>query len=224
MTDKPIKSGPMTGGDYTARLKSWVERLSGGDESALDELLRSFQKRLVRLTHTMLRGFPRVRRWEDTDAVLNSSLVRLWRALKDLIGNGRIASDGTFRTHDLLRLGAKQIRRELLDLAKHYRHSVVVSVARGEDGSEMLEAGERSDGGTHDSHRLAEWTEFHKQIETLPDELREVFDLLWYHGLTQTEAAAILGVTDRTVKSRWQKARLKLHEILDGRIPGARLR
>jgi DNA-directed RNA polymerase specialized sigma24 family protein len=40
-------------------------------------------------------------------------------------------------------------------------------------------------------------------VARLPDKLRAVFDLLWYQGLTQAEAAALLGVAVRTVKSRW---------------------
>src|SRR5262249_56458704 len=60
--------------------------------------------------------------------------------------------------------------------------------------------------------RLAAWGEFHEQIAALPDEEREAFDLLWYQGLSQAEAAELLGVSERTVKRRWQAARLKLHE------------
>src|SRR5262249_12907956 len=67
--------------------------------------------------------------------------------------------------------------------------------------------------------RLAAWTEFHRQIERLPDEEREIFDLLWYQGLSQAEAASLLNVSERTVKRRWQSARLKLHEALHGELP-----
>jgi DNA-directed RNA polymerase specialized sigma24 family protein len=45
-------------------------------------------------------------------------------------------------------------------------------------------------------------------------------DLLFYQGLQQAEAAAVLGVSERTVKRRWQSARLALHEALGGRLPG----
>jgi RNA polymerase sigma-70 factor (ECF subfamily) len=68
--------------------------------------------------------------------------------------------------------------------------------------------------------RLAAWTEFHAQTEALPEEEREVFDLLWYQGLPQAEAAGLLGVSERTVKRRWQAARLRLHEALRGEPPG----
>jgi RNA polymerase sigma factor (sigma-70 family) len=69
--------------------------------------------------------------------------------------------------------------------------------------------------------RLAAWTEFHEQVERLPEEEREVFSLLWYKGLSQAEAAEVLGVSDRTIKRRWQSARLHLHEALGGQLPEA---
>jgi len=72
---------------------------------------------------------------------------------------------------------------------------------------------------TNEPARLATWTEFHERVEGLPDEDRALFDLLWYQGLTQAEAGDILGVSERTVNTRWVKARLKLHRALGGQLP-----
>src|SRR5262249_8460459 len=72
-----------------------------------------------------------------------------------------------------------------------------------------------------DPTRLARWSEFHRKIETLPEEEREVFDLVWYQGLSQAEAADLLQVSERTIKRRWQSARLKLHDLLEGESPDA---
>lgn len=59
-----------------------------------------------------------------------------------------------------------------------------------------------------------EWTEFHHCVEALPDEEKEVVNLLWYEGLTQEEAGKLLGISLRTVKRRWHSARTKLYEAL----------
>ena len=53
---------------------------------------------------------------------------------------------------------------------------------------------------TLDGEKVQRWTEFHEAAARLPDGLRAVFDLLWYQGLTQAEAAALLGVAVPTVK------------------------
>jgi RNA polymerase sigma-70 factor (ECF subfamily) len=62
---------------------------------------------------------------------------------------------------------------------------------------------------------LERWSEFHAQVEALPDEEREVVNLIFYEALTQEEAAHVLGVSLRTVKRRWQSARCRLYEKLN---------
>ena len=37
---------------------------------------------------------------------------------------------------------------------------------------------------------------------------------MWFHGLTQLEAAQVVEATERTVQRRWVHARLKLHRAL----------
>src|SRR5262245_62988564 len=69
---------------------------------------------------------------------------------------------------------------------------------------------------TLDGEKVRRWTEFHEAVARLPDELRAVFDLLWYQGLTQAEAAALLGVAVPTVKLRWMKARWRVQRAWGG--------
>ena len=84
--------------------------------------------------------------------------------------------------------------------------------------------GGRSEGGprhepassTLDGEKVRRWTEFHEAVARLPDDLRAVFDLLWYQGLPQAEAAALLGIAVPTVKLRWMKARLHVQQALGG--------
>lgn len=51
-------------------------------------------------------------------------------------------------------------------------------------------------------------------IESLPPEQREVFDLVRIHGMTQPQAATVLGVTVRTVQRRLSDSLLVLTEVL----------
>jgi len=53
-------------------------------------------------------------------------------------------------------------------------------------------------------------------VDKLPEEQKEVVNLLFYEGLSQEEAAAILNISVRTIKRRWQEAKLRLHEELSG--------
>jgi RNA polymerase sigma-70 factor (ECF subfamily) len=191
----------------TLHLQRCLERLGQGDESARKDLLEGACERLVRLAHVMFRDYPRLRRWEETGDVLQNALIRLDRALKTVC-------PPTLR--DFYRLATLEIRRELLDLVRHH-FGPRGEAGRHQSGSLLLD---RAGTDTLDVSRLASWSEFHRQVEALPAEEREVFDLLWYQGLGHTEAAGILDVAPRTVKRRWQSACLKLHEALGGDLPG----
>lgn len=186
-----------------------LDRWHQGDPAARDELLRHFGDRLRRLTHRMLGDFARVRRWEETDDVLQNVLVRLVRALEDV----RPAS-----VREFLSLASTLIRRELIDLARHHHgpHGAGAHHASeppaGSGGPPRHEGADSS----CDPARLARWRELHEAIAALPDEEREVCELLWYQGLSQPEAAALLGTSERTMKRRWQAVRLKLYPLVRG--------
>jgi RNA polymerase sigma-70 factor (ECF subfamily) len=189
----------------TTVLQQCLDRWHQGDESARNDLLRHAAGRLTRLAHKMFRDFPALRRWEETDDVLQNALIRLSRALQDV----PVPS-----VYDFFRLAALQIRRELLDLAKHYF---------GPHGPAVHDAGQpppEPENDTHNPSRLAWWTEFHRQVEALPAPEKGVFDLIWYQELPQAEVADLLKVDVRTVKRRWLAARLKLDQALHGDLPG----
>jgi RNA polymerase sigma-70 factor (ECF subfamily) len=205
--------------DYstTVRLQRCLDRLQAGDATAREELLTCACERLERLTRKMLRDYPGVRRYEDTCDVRQNASVRLWRSLQQV-------APPTVR--DFFRLAALHIRRELIDLARHHfgpegpggRHATPgPAMDLGTEGP-APPAYEQA-GPADEPEQLAVWEEFHRQADALPDEEREIFDLLWYQGLPQAEAAAVLGVSERTVKRRWQAARLKLHGALKGELP-----
>jgi RNA polymerase sigma-70 factor (ECF subfamily) len=130
--------------------------------------------------------------------VLQNAILRLYRTLER-------TTPGTVR--DFFNLAAMQVRRELIDLARHYdgpmgQGAHHESRAEGAEGSDRGGPVDRAD-HTSEPNRLAAWTEFHEQIDNLPDEEREIFHMLWYQGLSQVEAAAVLGVTPRVVSYRW---------------------
>ncbi len=196
----------------TVQLQGWLARLRAGDPAAPEELLRHVSARLQRLTRQMLKGHPAVRRWTQTDDVLQGALLRLLRAVQAV-------QPETAR--DFFALAAQQIRRELLDLARHYYgpHGVGANHAsRGPDDANPQAPDDRPD-NTGEPSGLAEWCEFHQQIDSLPEDQREVVGLLFYQGLTQAEAAEVLGVTVRTVQRRWHAALVSLHEVLKDHWP-----
>lgn len=199
--------------DSSTQLHLFLARLQAGDETARNELFRYMTGRLERLTRKMLHQFPGVQRWAQTEDVLQSALIRLLRSLEAVHPT---------TSRDFLGLATEQIRRELIDLARHYYGPQGPGANHasqgGAEGSRDLI--QRQPAPVDEPSALSAWCEFHEEVRHLPPEEREVVDLLFYQELTQDEAAGLLQVTKRTVQRRWQSALLKLHAILKNHWPG----
>jgi RNA polymerase sigma factor (sigma-70 family) len=188
-----------------------LNRLRAGDTAALDALIDRANSRLLRLTQKMLADdFRRLQRWEAADDVYQNAVLRLCRTLRETVPES---------PREFFRLAALQVRRELLDLARHYYGPLGVgenhaSVAADAASTSAPGPGEAVGASTHDPGQLARWTDFHRLAGELPEAEREVFDLLWYQDMPQDEAAALLGVDVRTIQRRWRSARLSLAAAL----------
>jgi RNA polymerase sigma-70 factor (ECF subfamily) len=183
-----------------------MDRLRAGDVAAADELVRAVAARLERLTRKMLRNFPGVRLHAQTDDVLQNALLRLLRSLREV----SLAS-----MRDFYNLAAGMLRRELLDLARHYaRANRLGEVARGAPSPEESAAPGEAAAPAEPADDLERWTRFHEAVESLPVEEREVVGLIFYHDWGQAEVAELFGVTVRTVQRRWASALMKLHRLI----------
>jgi RNA polymerase sigma-70 factor (ECF subfamily) len=195
----------------TTELLELLRRLRAGDRSAWDELSEHVGAQLERLARKMLRGFPQLRRWEQTQDVLQNATLRLLTALKT-------EEPGSVR--EFFGLAGLQMRRELLDLHRHYfgplgmgRHH------RTPPEEESSSPAPQPVDTAPDLTELEEWHEFHKQIEGLPTELREVMDLHFYQGLPKPDIAELLSVDVRTVQRRWNDALDCLRSVRSGQWP-----
>jgi RNA polymerase sigma-70 factor (ECF subfamily) len=200
----------------TDLVRSLLERLEAGDDRAGSELINQTAARVGVLTRRMFRDFDRLGRWEEADDVCQNASVRLWRALRDARPKTPI---------DYYRLAALQIRRELIDqVRRHFGPEGIganhESNAAPEGSTGALAQSFEHPQSTLDPAKLSRWTEFHERVAVLPEEERSVFDLIWYQGLPQAEAAELLGVSERTLKRRWLAARLSIGRALDGAPPG----
>jgi RNA polymerase sigma-70 factor (ECF subfamily) len=198
----------MSQGDTTAAVQHYLDELAGNSpaEPIVQALLDRVASRLHLLCATLLyRSYPRL-----TQPPLNVQADELVGAVAERLRNAlREAHPENVR--QFFALANQHMRWELNDLARRLDDqaaavklcernvpSPVSSVSRlTPDGRRMLQA-----------------------ISELPEDEREVFDLLRVQGMTHTEAAGVLGVSTVTVKRRLNRGLLILTEQLADLWPG----
>lgn len=193
----------------TTSLQPLIERLNAGDQKALDPLFAMSMERLRALAGRMLRD-DRMRRWYETDDLYQRTMTDLLRMLRE---------QPPQTAREFLNIAAWKMRNCLTDLAREVRKNAG-GLARQHETDHPLP------GRDQDAPRLAGAADdgpdpaagvsldLHQTVGLLPDELREVFNLLFYLGLTQDEAAKVMEVSVPTVKRRWREARERLEELI----------
>jgi RNA polymerase sigma-70 factor (ECF subfamily) len=213
----------------TLVLQAALDRLRAGDAAARDELIAHSCNRFLLLTRKMLHRYPRLRNWEESGDVAQNALLRMRRALEQVQPTN---------CREFFALATVQISRELLDLTRHYygrkkadgpdgppqdgpspRVAGAIPLGMQAGGESGDFGGDPTDDEADDPFKLAVWREFHEAVQKLPANEREVFELLWYQGLSQEEAAELLACDRSTVKRRWRAARTSLHGALRGWLP-----
>jgi RNA polymerase sigma factor (sigma-70 family) len=187
--------------DTTSDLQRLLDRLQGGDDSARRPLLERAHARLRRLAGALLhRSFPALNARHELDSVVHDTWLRLLQALE---------KTRPPTVADFFRLAAHKVRQVLLDFAQKQR-LLPAQLASG-----SLAPPEAA-GQTLDPARLAEWTEFHGRVSSLPDDERAVFEMHYYLDLTQVEIARLLDLHPRKVSYLWVAATERLADGLGG--------
>jgi RNA polymerase sigma-70 factor (ECF subfamily) len=201
----------------TAVLQGQLERALAGDAEARQRLLELTRDRLMRHARRLLHGrYARLERFEQTDDVVQALYLKVLQNQDRFWVNadgGPVRSLAEFFGHT-----SAWMRDVLCDrLRKAYgRDDNRPDVLPLGDGPSDTKLRDEPSTSTFDGEKLRRWTEFHEAVARLPDDLRAVFDLLWYQELSQAEAAALLGIAVRTVKLHWMKARLGVQQALGG--------
>ena len=197
--------------ESTIAVRHWLERHKAGDESARRELLEISMRRLRLLARRILTDIPSVKQVEETDDLLQNSVVRLWKCLAETRPETPV---------DYFRLAACLIRRELIDLSRHHfgqrgaRTNAETPPSSAEESAVVFRDVQAANDDSFNPQKISQWTEFHEYVENLSAEDRALFDLLWYQGLTMNETSDLLNIPLRTLGRRWKLVRVKLYRDL----------
>ena len=189
-------------------VQRYLDDLAG--DSPAEPVVRALLDRAVRRLHQLCasllyRSYPRLTRPPvnlQADEMLGAVVERLLKAL-------RAARPANVR--QFFALACQHMRWELNDLARRLDQQP----AAAELNEGMVPAPLSSGSGlSPDERRML------AAIENLPEEDREAFDLVRIQGMTQAEAARILGVSVMTVKRRLGRGLQQLAVALADLRPG----
>jgi RNA polymerase sigma factor (sigma-70 family) len=186
----------------TVAVQRYLKALSG--DAPAEPIVRALLDRSVRrlqvlCANLLYRGYPRLMRPPvnlQPDELLSAVVERLLKAL-------RAARPQTVR--EFFALANQHMRWELNDLARRLDSQP----AAGElyEGIVLSAPSSVSELSPNSLRML-------QAVDDLPDEEREVFDLVRIQGMTQVEAGEVLGVSNKTVQRRLNRALLMLSEVL----------
>lgn len=195
----------------TAVVQRYLDELAGlrGDapaEPVIRALLGSSVDRLHWLCAAMLhRSYPRLMRPPlnlQADEMLSSVVERMLKAMREV-------RPQTVR--QFFGLANQHMRWELNDLARRLDHEERAAELR-ESRVAAPHAPASVDGST--SRASPNTRRILEAIERLPEEEREVFGLVRIQGMTQPDAARVLGVSSKTVQRRLNRGLMMLAEQL----------
>jgi RNA polymerase sigma factor (TIGR02999 family) len=179
------------------RLTELIERVAAGEQTARDELFATAYADLRKLARSRLRGGGRNTVMQTTALVHESYL--------------RFMSAGELRLHD---------RQAFFAYASKVMRSVIIDAVRERQADRR---GGREENLTLDTQAAAlpsdeaEILHVHEALlalEAAEPRLAKVVEMRYFGGYTEQEIGEALGLTERTVRRDWDKARLLLMAAL----------
>ncbi|HET7189912.1 MAG TPA: sigma-70 family RNA polymerase sigma factor [Gemmatimonadaceae bacterium] len=172
--------------DITTQLRAW----QAGDPSARERLFPLVYDELRLIAHRQLQR-ERPGHTLDTTALVHEAYLRL---------AGSTSQDFSDRAH-FFAMASTAMRRILVDYARRYRTEKRGAAPRRVSLTDtMLVAEERAD-------TLLAVDEALVELARIDPRLSRVVECRFFAGLTEEETAETLGVTSRTVRRDWTKAK-----------------
>jgi RNA polymerase sigma factor (TIGR02999 family) len=184
--------------EHSADITSQLIALRGGESAAMERLFPLVYDELHRIAHRQM-GRERGDHTLDTTGLVHEAYLKLVDQTR---------AQWSDRAH-FFAVASNAMRRILVDYARRYhtdkRGAAPRRVSLADD---MLVAEERADTLLAVDDALTE-------LAQIDERLSRVVECRFFAGLTEEETADVLGVTARTVRRDWTKAKGWLHRKLE---------
>jgi RNA polymerase sigma factor (TIGR02999 family) len=178
-----------------------LEQAAGGDRAAIDTVFSALYPELKRLARARLRRQGGA--GMHTTTLVHESFVRLVQARAMQLQDRR----------HFFAYAAKTMRHIIIDDARAH-----LAQRRGA-GAEHVSLGHEDVAAVADagaSDELVRVNDALLELQAIDPELAELVEMRYFGGYGEAEIAQLQGVTERTVRRRWDKARAWLYVALGG--------
>lgn len=186
--------------DAAGEITGLIHRAQAGDASAVEQLFEESYPLLRQLARARLRAHQRSPTL-DTGLLVHEAYLRF-------VASGRLRIED--RLH-FRRWAARVMRSVVIDLARRRN-----AERRGGGVAAVAISGDLPDPVASNADEILRLHEALEALEKVDARAAQVVELRYFAGMTEPEVAEALGITDRTVRRDWQKARLLLTEMLTG--------
>jgi RNA polymerase sigma factor (TIGR02999 family) len=167
-------------------------------KAEVDQLFSALYQELRQLARRRLHRSEKITLL-DTTALVHESYLRFLKA-------GRVAAGDRTR---FLAYAAQVMRSVIVDFVRRRR-----ATRRGGDGTQVTYDPANLDAVDHAEKEIIRVNDALDQLAKVNMRMVRVVEMRYFAGLDEQEIAASLGVTDRTVRREWEKARLLLSVAL----------
>jgi RNA polymerase sigma factor (TIGR02999 family) len=173
-------------------------RARSGDRQAIDSVFAALYPELRRIAHARLS--PHVRdTLMDTTALVHECYMKFVNAKR---------LDLESRVH-FLAYSATAMRSIIVDAARASR-----AARRGGQAAHVTLNSEHADNLAQGEDEIIDVDQALQEVAKLDPRLVQVVEMRYFGGMNDVEIGQALGVTDRTVRRDWEKARLLLAHAL----------
>jgi RNA polymerase sigma factor (TIGR02999 family) len=180
-------------------LTELIHLAAEGDADATERLFAATYPELRKLARLRLRAGGR-QTLLDTSSLVHESYLRFANA-------GQLHLDD--RLH-FLRWAAKVMRSIIVDFARRR-----AADRRGGDWIRVTWTSDLDRGPSTSEDEIVRMHDALDELATIDARMAEIVQMRYFAGMRETEIAEVLGVTDRTIRREWEKARLLLRAALE---------
>ncbi len=177
-----------------------IAQARGGDRGAFDDLFAQLYPELRRIARARLSHNVRDTLM-DTTALVHECYMKFVAAQRLTVQD---------RVH-FLAYSATAMRSIIVDAARAAK-----AERRGGDAAHVTLNTAHAEGVPQGEDEIVDIDEALKELAKLDARLVQVVEMRYFAGMTDAEIGDALGVTDRTVRRDWEKARLLLAHALRG--------